>query len=110
LVDDKTSAKVGIHKLSAEAGMFVKAKVNGVLANLLIDTGATVAIVNTKLYRQMSNVSLCSSERKKYYCQWRVFTSASADNLCMPTLADVLSSSLTKGYDSGPPSLHPWQI
>jgi predicted MPP superfamily phosphohydrolase len=27
---------------------------------------------------------------------------ASADNLCMPTLADVLSSSLTKGYDSGP--------
>jgi hypothetical protein len=27
--DDKTSAKVGIHKLSAEAGMFVKAKVNG---------------------------------------------------------------------------------
>ena len=28
----KTSATVGVHILSAEAGMFVKAKVNGVLA------------------------------------------------------------------------------
>ena len=60
----KTAATVGVHKLSTEAGMFVKAKVNGVLANLLIDTGATVAIVNTKLYRQMSNVSLSPSQRK----------------------------------------------
>jgi predicted aspartyl protease len=50
--------------LSAEAGMFVKAKVNGVLTNLLINTGATATIVNTKLYRQMSNVSLSPSQRE----------------------------------------------
>ena len=60
----KTSATVGVHKLSAEAGMFVKAKVNGVVANLLIDTGATVTIINTKLYKQMSNVSLSPSQRE----------------------------------------------
>jgi predicted aspartyl protease len=44
--------------------MFVKAKVNGVLTNLLINTGATATIVNTKLYRQMSNVSLSPSQRE----------------------------------------------
>jgi hypothetical protein len=49
---NKTSAKVDVHKLSAEAGMFAKAKANGVLANLLIDTGATVAIVNTMYHER----------------------------------------------------------
>ena len=32
----KTSTTIGVHKLSADAGMFVNAKVYGVLANLLI--------------------------------------------------------------------------
>jgi predicted aspartyl protease len=42
--------------------MFVKAKINGVLANVLIDTGATVKIVSAKLYRQLSNVNLSPSQ------------------------------------------------
>jgi hypothetical protein len=39
-----TSATVDVHRLSADAGMFVKAKVHGVLGNALTDTAATVAI------------------------------------------------------------------
>ena len=54
---------MGVHKLSPEAGMFLKAKVNGVIANLLIDTGATVTIINTKLFKQMPDVSLSPSQR-----------------------------------------------
>ena len=59
----KVPASVGVHKLSPEAGMFLKAKVNGVIANLLIDTGATVTIINTKLFKQMPDVSLSPSQR-----------------------------------------------
>jgi hypothetical protein len=44
--------------------MFVKAKVNGVLANLLIGMVATATIVNIKLYRHMSNVSLSPLQRE----------------------------------------------
>jgi hypothetical protein len=60
----KTSATIGVHKLLPKAGMFVKAKVNCGLANLLIYTRVTIAILNTQLYRQMSNTSLYPSQRE----------------------------------------------
>jgi hypothetical protein len=44
---DKTPGSVGVHKLAPEAGMFIKAKVNGVITNLLIDTGTTVTLIST---------------------------------------------------------------
>jgi hypothetical protein len=34
VTSDKTSGSVGVHKLAPEAGMFFKAKVNGVNTNL----------------------------------------------------------------------------
>ena len=35
---------------------------------------------------------------------------AAGDNKCFYCNAEGHSSSLAKGYDSGPPSLHPWRI
>jgi predicted aspartyl protease len=45
VTSDKAPGSVGGHKLAPEAGMFIKAKVNGVITNLLIDTGATVTLI-----------------------------------------------------------------
>ena len=49
---------VGVYKLSANTGMFVKAKVS-VFVNLLTDTGATITIGNTMLYRQRCQMLDC---------------------------------------------------
>ena len=50
VTSDKTPGSVGVHKLAPEAGMFTKAKVNGVITNLLIDTGATVTLISTDFF------------------------------------------------------------
>ena len=60
---NKTPNSVGVHKLSQEAGMYVKASINGAAANLLIDTGATVTLVSSKLFKTMSHASLSPSQR-----------------------------------------------
>ncbi|CAG2217205.1 unnamed protein product [Mytilus edulis] len=53
---DTTPGKVGVHKLFPDAGMFLKAKVNGIITDLLIDTGATVTVISTKMFKKMSNM------------------------------------------------------
>ncbi|CAG2192365.1 unnamed protein product [Mytilus edulis] len=53
---DSTPGKVGVHKLFPDAGMFLKAKVNGIITDLLIDTGATVTVISTKMFKKMSNM------------------------------------------------------
>ncbi|CAG2249214.1 unnamed protein product [Mytilus edulis] len=61
---DSTPGKVGVHKLFHDAGMFLKAKVNGIITDLLIDTGATVTVISTKMFKKMSNMpSLIPTER-----------------------------------------------
>ncbi|CAC5414114.1 unnamed protein product [Mytilus coruscus] len=61
---DSTPRKVGVHKLSPDAGMFLKAKVNGIITDLLIDTGATVTVISTKMFTKMSNMpNLIPTER-----------------------------------------------
>jgi hypothetical protein len=57
---------VGVHKLAPEAGMFIKAKVNGVITNLLIDTGAPVTLISTGFFKEMNNMpTLSPSQRIK---------------------------------------------
>lgn len=46
---------VGVNRLAAESGMFVKAKVTGLEVNLLVDTGATVTLISRKLYERMKD-------------------------------------------------------
>jgi hypothetical protein len=60
IVLNETSGSVGVHKLAPEAGMFIKAKVNGVNTNLLIDTGATVTLISTSFFKDMHmSISTC---------------------------------------------------
>ena len=35
---------------------------------------------------------------------------SSDERICINCTSDDTASSLAKGYDSGPPSLHPWRI
>jgi hypothetical protein len=51
--------------LSADAGMFAKANVNGVLGNLLTDTAATVPIGHTMLNRQRCPMLPCLHHKDK---------------------------------------------
>ncbi|CAC5412259.1 unnamed protein product [Mytilus coruscus] len=61
---DLTLGKVAVHKLSPDAGMFLKAKVNGIITDLLIDTGATVTVISTKMFQKMLNMpNLIPTER-----------------------------------------------
>ncbi|VDI67236.1 Hypothetical predicted protein [Mytilus galloprovincialis] len=53
---DSTPGTVGVHKLSPDAGMFLKAKVNEIVTDLLIDTGATVTVISTKMFQKMSTI------------------------------------------------------
>ena len=66
VTSDKTPGSVGVHKLAPEAGMFIKAKVNGVIANLLIDTGATVTLISTVFFKDMSNMPTLSPHSGTY--------------------------------------------
>ena len=49
-----------MNKLAPEAGMFINAKVNGVITNLLIDTGATVTLISAGFFKDMSNMPTLS--------------------------------------------------
>lgn len=40
--EDQRSGSIGVNKFANEAGMFMKPKVSGRNANILVDTGATV--------------------------------------------------------------------
>jgi predicted aspartyl protease len=64
VTSDKTPGSVGVHKLAPEAGMFIKAKVNGVITNLLIDTGATVTLISTGFIKDMSNMPTLSPSQR----------------------------------------------
>ena len=64
VTSDKTPGSVGVHKLAPEAGMFIRAKVNGVITNLLIDTGATVTLISTVFFKDMSNMPTLSSSQR----------------------------------------------
>ena len=55
-----------IHKLAPEAGMFIKAKVNGVNTNLLIDTGAKVTLISTSFFKDMNNMPTLSHHSGTY--------------------------------------------
>jgi predicted aspartyl protease len=64
VTSDKTPDSVGVHKLAPEAGMFIKAKVNGVTTNLLIDTGATVTLISTSFFKDMNNMPTLSPSQR----------------------------------------------
>ena len=64
VTSDKTPGSVGVHKLAPEAGMFIKAKVNGVNTNLLIDTGATVTLISTSFFKDMNNMPTLSPSQR----------------------------------------------
>ena len=51
-------AEFKLNKLANEAGVFIKAKVNGLNANMLMDTGATVTLVYTRLFKSMTSHAL----------------------------------------------------
>jgi len=46
--EDQRSGSIGVSKFVNEAGMFIKSKVNGRNANMLVDTGATVTLVSIR--------------------------------------------------------------
>lgn len=47
-----------LNKLANEAGVFIKAKVNGLNSNMLMDIGATVTLVYTRLFKSMTYYAL----------------------------------------------------
>ena len=47
-----TTGTIGVNKLASEAGIFIRAKVNGVNVNMLIDTGATVTLISNDLFKE----------------------------------------------------------
>jgi predicted aspartyl protease len=46
--EDHRSGSIGISKFAYEAGLFIKSKVNGWNANMLVDTGATITLVSIR--------------------------------------------------------------
>ena len=44
--------------------MFIKAKVNGLNANMLVDTGATVTLVSIKLFENMTSPVMTEMKRE----------------------------------------------
>ena len=47
-----TTGTIGVNKLASEEGVFIRAKVNGVYVNMLIDTGATVTLISNDLFKE----------------------------------------------------------
>ena len=46
--EDQRSGSIGVSKFANEAGMFIKSKVNGRNANMLVDTGAKITLVSIR--------------------------------------------------------------
>jgi hypothetical protein len=59
--EDHRSGSIYVSRLANEAVMFIKSKVNGLNANMLVDTGATVTLVSIKLFETWSAYSLSES-------------------------------------------------
>jgi predicted aspartyl protease len=68
-----TTGTIGVNKLASEAGVFIRVKVNGVNANMLIDTGATVNLISNDLFKKMENPLITTMNRE--------FLSASGSSL-----------------------------
>jgi predicted aspartyl protease len=50
--------------LDNEAGMLIKAKVNRLNANMLVDTGTTVTLVSVKLFESMTSPVMTEMKRE----------------------------------------------
>lgn len=48
-------AQVGIHQNDPEAGMYVKALIHSVNTNLLVDTGATLSVLSSRVYETIKS-------------------------------------------------------
>ena len=59
-----TTGTIGVNKLASEAGVFIRAKVNGVNANMLIHTGATVTLISDDLFKKMENPLITTMNRE----------------------------------------------
>jgi predicted aspartyl protease len=53
--EDQRSGSIGVSRLANEAGMFIKTRVNGLNAIMLVDTGATVTLISIKLFESMAS-------------------------------------------------------
>ena len=62
--EDHRSGSIGVSKLANEAGMFIKAKVNGLNATVLVDTGATVTLVSIKLFESITSPVMTEMKRE----------------------------------------------
>jgi predicted aspartyl protease len=62
--EDQRSGSIGVSKSANEAGMFIKSKVNGRNANMLVDTGATVTLVSIKLFESMASPVMTEMKRE----------------------------------------------
>jgi predicted aspartyl protease len=62
--EDQRHGSIGVRKLANEAGMSIKAKVNGLNANMLVDTGATVTLVSIKLFESMASPVMTEMKRE----------------------------------------------
>jgi predicted aspartyl protease len=69
--------------LDNEAGMLIKAKVNGLNANMLVDTGTTVTLVSVKLFESMTSPVLTEMKREI------VTASGSKINVLGKTIIDI---------------------
>ena len=62
--EDQRHGSIGVSKLAMDAGMFIKAKVNGLNANMLVATGATVTLVSVKLFERMTSPVMTEMKRE----------------------------------------------
>ena len=62
--EDQRSGSIGVSKLANEAGMFIKAKVNGLNAIMLVDTEATVTLVSIKMFESMASPVMTEMTRE----------------------------------------------
>ena len=62
--EEQRSGSIGVSKLANEAGMFIMANVNGLNANMLVDTGATVTLVFVKLFESMTSPIMTEMKRE----------------------------------------------
>ena len=62
--EDQRSGSISVSRLTNAAGMFIKAKVNGLNANMLVDTGATVTLVSIKLFENMTSPVMTEMKRE----------------------------------------------
>jgi predicted aspartyl protease len=62
--EDHRSGSIYVSMLANEAVMFIKSKVNGLNANMLVDTGATVTLVSIKLFESKASPVMTEMKRE----------------------------------------------